>query len=351
MAVYWSLFLSLASVALFERSREISRNSSLFLFIFCFACTVILGTRFDLGVDWNTYYRMFELAQWAPIEQVLARNDPGYMFINWVVAQLGLGFWAVNLICSVIFCVGLYLFCRERRYPLMSALIAVPYLIIVVGIGYTRQSAAIGLFFLAILSIERGKIAKYLFWVALAALLHKSAIVMAPLGILSVSRNRTLSLLVTAAILPIAYFIFLAEHVDTLTQRYVTRQLDSGGASIRLLLGAITGICFLVFIRKYVPNPIVQRFWTLSAIASIAVFAALPVSPSTTALDRIALYFIPLQLVTIPVLPDRFMHHSRVMVSAIIIILFGAMLAIWLTTSSYAPRWVPYRTYLLCTEC
>src|SRR5690606_3675088 len=123
--------------------------------------------------------------------------------------------------------------CKNRRYPLMSALVAIPYLIVVVGIGYTRQSAAIGLFFLAILSIERDKLAKYLFWVALAATLHKSAIVMAPLGVLASSNNRALTISMAAALLPIAYFVFLAEHLDELTYRYVTRSLDSGGAAVR----------------------------------------------------------------------------------------------------------------------
>src|SRR5690606_3967373 len=208
-----------------------------------------------------------------------------------------------------------------------------------------------GLFFLAILSIERDKLAKYLFWVALAATLHKSAIVMAPLGVLASSNNRALTISMAAALLPIAYFVFLAEHLDELTYRYVTRSLDSGGAAVRLLLGAIAGSCFLLFVRKYVPDPSVRRFWTLSAIGSLAVFVVLPIAPSTTALDRVALYFIPLQLVTIPILPDRLAFHSRAMASAVIIILFGAMLGTWLTTSSYAPRWVPYRTYLSCTAC
>lgn len=347
MVVYWSLFAFAAASAFAERSRKAAKYSPLLLGAFCAFSTVMIGTRLNVGADWSTYIQMLELAASSPFGEAMARTDPGYMFPNWVFGSLGLDIWSVNTFCAAIFCYGLYIFCASRSYPMLALVVAVPYLLIVVAMGYTRQSAAIGLFMIAITRAEQGRLWRFLFWVALAALFHKSAVMIAPIGVFAVSKNKALSLAMVAAVIPLGYLAFLADHVDQLTYVYIEREYASGGAFPRLLMGAATAAAFLLFVRRRITSPSARRFWTAMAAFSVALFALLPVVPSSSALDRLALYSIPFQMMTFSVLPVAFRPvRARPVVASSIILAHALVLYVWMFRGTHARLWMPYETYL-----
>lgn len=103
----------------------------------------------------------------------LGHTDPGYALVNWEVGRMGLRIWAVNLICASIFTVGLLSLCRLQPKPLLAVLVAVPYLVIVVAMGYTRQSAAIGFLMLGLSQYVRRATFRMLISLLLAASFHK----------------------------------------------------------------------------------------------------------------------------------------------------------------------------------
>ena len=94
---------------------------------------LLIGLRYKVGADWETYRFLFSYAGYAKLGRALAVGDPGYQFINWAVQQVGGELWQVNLLCGLIFTWGLYRFARAQPDPWLCIAVAIPYLVIVVA--------------------------------------------------------------------------------------------------------------------------------------------------------------------------------------------------------------------------
>lgn|GEM_PF-3295192 len=57
------------------------------------------------------------------------------------------------------------------------------------AMGYTKQSVALGFFFLALADMEHGYFLRYILWVGLGTTFHKSAVLLVPLGIFTIHRQ------------------------------------------------------------------------------------------------------------------------------------------------------------------
>ena len=139
----------------------------------------MIGLRFEVGADWGTYELLYQLAGRFDLLRALEIGDPGYQLINWLGQQIGFGLWPVNLVCAAHFLAGAFTVSREPR-PIRGSrlVIAIPYLVIVVAMGYTRQSVAIGITMAGLASLQRGgSMPKFAIYVAFAALFHKTAVV------------------------------------------------------------------------------------------------------------------------------------------------------------------------------
>ncbi len=65
-----------------------------------------------------------------------------------------------------------------------------PYLVVVVAMGYSRQGVAIGLGFFALLALGERDTLKFVLFVALAAAFHKTAVVLVPIAFLARTRHK-----------------------------------------------------------------------------------------------------------------------------------------------------------------
>ena len=89
-----------------------------------------------------------------------------------------------------IFAIGLVFFCRNLPRPWLALAVAVPYLVIVVAMGYTRQGVALGLAMLGLVALGKKGTGWFVFWVMLAATFHKTAVLLLPLAALAAAHNR-----------------------------------------------------------------------------------------------------------------------------------------------------------------
>ena len=78
------------------------------------------------------------------------RSDYGYELINWLLINLGLGIYGVNVFCSVIFITSLFHFCYLQPNKWLGIVISFPVIIMVLGMGFTRQGAAFAFFLLSL---------------------------------------------------------------------------------------------------------------------------------------------------------------------------------------------------------
>jgi EamA domain-containing membrane protein RarD len=87
-----------------------------------------------------------------------------------------------------------------------------------------------------------------------------------------------------------------------------------------------------------------RRFLDVLALVALAFVGLLYVSPSSTAVDRMALYIIPIQLLVLGRLPLVFGQTMAdyKMVAAGVIVYSAAVMFVWLNFADGASYWVPY---------
>ena len=91
--------------------------------------------------------------------------------------------------------------------------------------------------------------------------------------------------------------------------------------------------------------PSEKKLWTVISLISIGMFITFFPTNLTTALDRMALYFIPLQLVAFAYLPDAIGRPGgqNQNIVACILLYYAAVMFVWLNFASHASYWLPYQ--------
>ena len=306
---------------------------------------LMVGLRFEVGADWESYQFQFRQAGRYSLESFVPKfGDPAYNFISWNVRNAGVDIWLVNLIGGLIFGWGLLQFARVQRDPWLTMVVAVPYLVIVVAMGYSRQGMAIGLLLAGLAAVHRGASTLHfgLYCVA-AALFHRTAVVLFPLVALASGRTRSINLFITLAVGLLFYDLFLASTAALFRQRYIEGLYSSQGATIRIMLNIIPAVLYLGFARRFGFSDVERKLWRYFSFAACLLAIALALSPSSTAVDRIALYIIPLQLAILPRAPEAFNVYG--IGRTLVITYSAAILLVWLNFARHAEDWIPYRVF------
>lgn len=346
MLPYWLLFSVVAWLAI-SRLQPVTNPTSRWpgLWRVMFVVLVLMiGLRHEVGGDWAHYVRYIEYGQY---EAFFSKGDPAYLLLNSIAADLGGGVYLVNTVCAVFFCTGLVYFCRAQPRPWLALIVAVPYLITVVAMGYTRQAAALGFVMLGLVALTQGRTLYYVGLIAVAATFHKSAVVLMPLAVFAGTRHRVLTALWVGVSGMVCYSLLLSESVNALNTNYILAQYQSGGAGVRVAMNAVPAVLFLWFRGRFeMPDPD-RKFWTWMSLGGLAFIVWLVLSPSSTAVDRMALYWIPLQLFVLSRLPEAMSKTRKLGVVVAIVAYSAAAQFTWLQYATNAIYWLPYKFYPL----
>jgi hypothetical protein len=227
--------------------------------------------------------------------------------------------------------------------------VAMPYTVLVLGMGYTRQGVALGLVMLGLDALRRQRIAPFVAWTVVAALFHSSAVIVIPLAALSATRRVGVTAAWVGLVGWLAYDLLLADQFDGFYRNYVEAQYQSEGAFVRLAMNAVPAALLLWRFERFGFTADEGRLWRSLSLVSLVLLALYYLSPSSTAVDRIALYALPLQLVVFSRLPDVLGTPQRSNQDwiALIALYYAAVLFVWLNYAVHAFAWLPYRFYPL----
>jgi len=311
---------------------------------------IIIGFRYRIGADWGSYLNYLDIARYLSFLEASSLGDPGYILLNWAVARTFNAIWAVNLVCGLIFSFGLVAFARIQPRPWLALLVAVPYLVIVVAMGYSRQGVAIGFAMLGLVALQRDRSsAKFVIWIALAATFHKTAVLLVPLGALSAVHGRIWTTTWIGVATLLLYYLFLESSVESLIAGYIEAEYDSQGAAVRAAMNALPAAIFLLGRWRFHLARGERRLWTNMALLALTFAGLLFVSPSSTAIDRMGLYLIPVQIFVLSRLPDAFpAKGGEISPVTLGVIGYSAIVQfIWLNFATHARYWLPYQFYPL----
>ena len=344
MLIYWVLFAYFAVGSLFAPSGDVRTRSRPLLALGAVITAVLIGLRYRVGGDWDTYDYWFSYAGRGGLDRVLKFGDPAYQILNWGAAHAGFEVWTVNLACGAIFAWGLWRFCKDQPEPWLGFAVAIPYMVIVIAMGYTRQAVALGILMAGLASFRRNSSAlRFAMYVAIAALFHKTAVVAFPLVALASPRNRVLNLLVVAATSVLLYDIFLGDAMEQFVQHYIKTRYSSQGAAIRVAMTVVAAMVLWIGKRQFAFTETEWRLWRNFSFAAVAALVLLFVLPSSTAVDRISLYIIPLQLAVLSRVP---LVTGSLMGGRVAVLAYSALVEfVWLNYAQFAKAWVPYQFY------
>ena len=307
--------------------------------------TLFIGFRHEVGGDWFTYLEHFQLMNYYQIGEIFKRSDPGYYTINWILFDWGYDIYAVNTICAAIFMLGLIIFAKRQPNPWLAVAVAIPYLLIVIAMGYTRQAVSLGFVFWGLAALDKKKFSHFIILMVFAATFHKSAVLMIGLGMFLQGKGRAIRFLSIVIVGIGLWSAFLAQYQDQLWKNYVEVKMQSQGAFIRVTMNLIPSLLFILFRKQWKEEFKDFPFWVMIAIGSIA--STFFVSYASTAIDRVALYFTPIQVVVYSRLP--YMLRNKIPISTTTFLILGyylLVLFVWLNYASHAHNWLPYQTIL-----
>jgi uncharacterized membrane protein len=345
MSAYWILFL-IPFFGLVMPGRLSTGTWRLAWFAMATMAALAIGLRHQVGGDWDTYLQIYESASTENLPGVLELiRDPGYAVLNWLSARLGFGIYGVNLACGMLFVTGFGLFASRQPMPWMAWVICIPYVLIVVAMGYTRQGAALGLILWALARLQEGRLWRFALLVALAGLFHMTAVLLMPLAFLVTRKGGWGHMIALMVAFLAAAVALLHSYYETLLQNYIESEMASEGAAIRVWMNAVPAALMLLMTRKWQrrwPDPGHWRY-----IAWVSIAAVFIVGLSSTAVDRAALYMTPVQVYVWSRFPLLFKDSAqRAAVAIGICLMYAAVLGVWLTMAIHAGYWLPYRNII-----
>ena len=345
MIPYWVLFFIPAAITIlpFRGNRNLKSVSLLFLLIIT---SLLIGLRYRVGGDWSTYIVMLEAVGELDFFSVLSLSDPGYYIINWISIKLGLGIFGVNLLGGFIFVSGILVFCKKQPIPWLGLSVAIPYMIIVVGMGYSRQAIALGFVLFAFAFWPKKNFVIFTLFILAASSFHKSAIVLLPLALFINKRYIKEKIFIGIPLYLALSFYFLWSFIGSAAYLayFIDPAYDSRGVLVRVMMNIIPACIFLLYREKF------KRFedsnlWFLISIASL--LCLLTSIPLSTVTDRLALFLSPIQLMVYSRLTVIFKNRVMLTIAVLsVLMLYGFSLFVWLNYAFHAYAWVPYKSVL-----
>ena len=313
-----------------------ARSKNYVLGIIWLFVAIFVGLRFEVGGDWHNYLRKFDSSRGENLfHTILINKDIGYALLVFFANKINAGIWLPNLICAVLFVIGFRKLNLTSSQPALFLLICFPYIITIVAMGYTRQSAAIGCAILALTNFYDKQFYRSMFFYLLAISFHKFAViivtVIVPLSILLFVVLVFVLLLEKLSQYAFFYNYLFSDYVDA-----------AKGAELRATITLIAGLYLLYICRntKHKYKKLMINTSYLSAILFVLSFYY------ETAVDRIGLYFLYLQPMALSEFNPK---NGRILNSALyvcIVLCYFALLIIWFAVSDNVHTWAPYRFYI-----
>ena len=334
-------------------SNVYTKSSKIEAYLIIFTLTIFIGTRNEIGADWFTYLPYLDSTSTNSIFEVLKYKDPSYRLINWFFSGLDNGIYYVNTVCALIFSFCIVKFCESLPNFWLALNLSIPYLIFVVGMGYTRQSVALSLIMYGFTFLEKRRFLPYFLTLFSAFTFHGSAIFNS-FYILFFLRSKYLfnKFIYLLLVLIFGYFFFdllYSKVISDLIGTYFSwRYYQSDGVFIRLIMNLIPGILFLLILRKYPINNFLKIQSTIQSILALLLFLIFLYFPSlSTPIDRFSLYLIPLQVTILCYLVKINLFNIPPKYIKLLLLSYSAStFIIWFNFANHAYLWLPYRSIL-----
>jgi hypothetical protein len=314
---------------------------------------LFIGLRNEIGPDWFTYLHKLDGLNYYSLSDVFSSTEPAYSVLNWIGANTNTGIYLVNSLCGVFLITGIVSLGKNIGDIGLTILCSYPYLIVVVGLGLTRQSAAIGLLMCSFRLIKKNKLINYIILITLAMAFHTSAIINIILPIFSYCKIQlkyiTSIIMLVFVIFILLNYTYTKEIFHYYISSFVNSDYQSKGAGIRIMIVTVSGVLYILFNKKFTNlNYRLNKYLLIYSYASLLFPILLFNIQSSVGLDRLCLYWLPLSIVTLVSLTSCIINIYKRLILILFIIIYNLLiLIVWLNYSDNKYSYMPYKSILI----
>lgn len=313
----------------------------IFLFVFS-------AFRFEVGCDWTGYLNQYYVYGAVSLAALVEQSEPLWVGLFSLQTLWDLDYPWINVASSMIFFSGAHIMARRQPNPLAFLGLLFPVLIINMPMSAIRQSAAIGVMFIAFTAFLDRALFRFILLVLVASAFHSSAVVFLLLAPLVTGKYSRWRLIIAATLaLPGAFFLSGSEEAGLAASRYVNSGVDAAGAIFRVGVLGLSGMYFLWCLRRKWE----QRFpddFKLAMLGSLMMVGALVLVPvSSVIADRLAYYLIPVQVLILTRIPYFQWNSNRQLHIIFPYVLLFSMFVVWTSLSGLFDQcYRPYQTWI-----
>lgn len=189
MLIYFLIYIPFVLCAFYDLQSENKHMKKTILSFWVIVFTLFRGLRWDTGTDWDQFLQVYNQSHWCNVFSYVryvsdvgaSHMDYGYMFLNALFHELGLGYTMFLLFTNFIIMWCYKDFClKMTKYPILTMI-----LLMNVGMPFpVRQSISFAILLWGYQFLNKKDIKKYLLVVFCAFTIHKGALIGFPLAIL-----------------------------------------------------------------------------------------------------------------------------------------------------------------------
>lgn len=357
MLGYNLVFLT-SLIWIFSSKKNLSFSIKLFLnSLLIILLSIFIGLRHEVGGDWNNYKLSYSyLSNQNLLEFLNAKeniNEVGFKFLIFLSSKISLDYYLhiTNFICAIIFVTSFIYFINKFPYKSILFFFSIPYLIIVVSMGYTRQSVAIGFLFLSLLYLNKNQNYKSFLLILLGSLFHKTLIFAL---LILIIKNIKLIKLKTYIFPIIILFVIIFFYFSMLQQLVINflseDKIETFGARLRLFINFMFSILYLLIRNNWDNNFFDRKIIDICAMLMFAFFITSFIweGPIVSAFDRLSIYLYPVNIIIISNFFCRISsNNTKIFFCLLLIILSYLFFIIWANYGDYSHFWFPYKNIII----
>ena len=250
---------------------------------------------YDVGNDTEAY-SMFFYSFSNDSLGVDTRIEPGYRFLNQLIANHTDNFTVFLLITSIVLFTALFLFVEKNGYDNLL------YIVLFWLFGYTsfvsplRQSLAIVFVFISLVFLERNKGVLFVLFCLLASLFHRPAIICLILLPLYYVRPSFRAFLLMAIVVSIMVFSNAMNYITGRFDEYYLHYFETQSGWAAAVFNSLFGLVPIIVDTENNKNPNRMSFISLSRWGCFLFALCYLCSLNSSGVGRIAYYFLPMVL-------------------------------------------------------
>lgn len=363
MIIYYTVILFPFFLKYLAYNKTISQNENLIdylWFSYLVFVIIVFGLSLRIGGDWNNYSTLFYLVHgviyeidqtWKYTPRVEYTVDyfdaPVFYLFNYITGAIYTNFIFFKLCGAIFFVYSINKFCslfKKGKYLVFGFFM--PYLGIIVSLGYLRQSLAVSFFAISLYYFLRNREIKSFVLMILSFLSH---LVVSPFFLLYANITKNKKFIIFSIFFLVIIILFVAfDKVENYFYYYLGGGIhfSSKGGAARVLLNIPFFIIFYIYKFEYKLSKNEKVFFFISFVILIICLILTFIGRSTIA-DRLAIQLFFFQGYVVGKLYE-YLNDELIKKFYVILVLSYSCAVFygWKILSEYSNDWLPYKNII-----